>query len=299
MERREQYDPEDLEQLLLERSFDELLEEERAFVLRHLSGREEYASMRSLLLTMADPVPGPPPMDAAPHVREHVLKAFREQKRPRWTIMLNSIKAALIPQRTSDLWRPALAFGTLALVVTTAVFMWRTDEQLTAPTIVELKEPGPAPQAPARPAPSDAPQEQRNAEEAPAPSANLERPDDTPSSMAEVSTTPTQADASPPAPASPMEDLQRTETAKALEEESSASHEQTSARVQVEDVRLYHAVDAQDLSMNQSRANASPSGGAITGATVQEKRRKESAAASASSSVPVTPELLAMLRAAW
>ena len=48
MERRELYDPEDIESLLQERGYDELLEEERAFVLRHLSGREEYEAMRTL-----------------------------------------------------------------------------------------------------------------------------------------------------------------------------------------------------------------------------------------------------------
>ena len=37
MERREHYDPEDIESLLQERGFDELLEEERAYVLRHLT----------------------------------------------------------------------------------------------------------------------------------------------------------------------------------------------------------------------------------------------------------------------
>ena len=45
MERTERYDPEDLEQLMLERSFDELLGEERAFALRHLQGRAEYEQM--------------------------------------------------------------------------------------------------------------------------------------------------------------------------------------------------------------------------------------------------------------
>ena len=49
MGNRENYDPEDIEVLLQERTFDELLPEERAFVLRHLSGRTEYERMRALL----------------------------------------------------------------------------------------------------------------------------------------------------------------------------------------------------------------------------------------------------------
>ena len=49
MERHERYDPEDIESLLSERGFDELLPDERAFVLRHVNGREEYERMRALL----------------------------------------------------------------------------------------------------------------------------------------------------------------------------------------------------------------------------------------------------------
>ena len=42
MERREQYDPDDIEALLMERPFHDLLPEERAFVPRHLSARDAY-----------------------------------------------------------------------------------------------------------------------------------------------------------------------------------------------------------------------------------------------------------------
>ncbi|MBS1582625.1 MAG: hypothetical protein JST66_10540 [Bacteroidetes bacterium] len=127
MERRERYDPEDLEHLLLERGYDELLEEERAFVLRHLSGRAEYESMRLLLHTVRQEERAHPPLEADPAVREHLLATFRAQHRPRpWGIWLNSVKAALWPEQASAFWRPALAVASLAVVVTVSVIGLRS-----------------------------------------------------------------------------------------------------------------------------------------------------------------------------
>ena len=79
MERPERYDPEDLEHLMLERGFDELLEEERAYALRHLEGRAEYERMRALLHHVREDKRDHAPMDADPAVRE---PAAQPQKRP-------------------------------------------------------------------------------------------------------------------------------------------------------------------------------------------------------------------------
>ena len=43
------YDPEDIESLMLAKAFEELLPEEKVFVLKHLSSEAEYESMRMLL----------------------------------------------------------------------------------------------------------------------------------------------------------------------------------------------------------------------------------------------------------
>jgi hypothetical protein len=48
------YRHEDIEALLMSKSFPELLEEEKSFVLQHIAGEEEYSSMRELLLQMHD-----------------------------------------------------------------------------------------------------------------------------------------------------------------------------------------------------------------------------------------------------
>ncbi len=151
MERRELYQPEDIEQLLLERSYDELLDEERAFVLQHLNGRSEYEHMRALLLRMhVDDGRIGASLDADPGVRDHLMAVFHAQQQPRWRIWLNSSLVWLAPREAKAMWRPALAFGSLAALVLTFVLVSRS----SAPDLQELaqvhtmkKEHAPVPQA--------------------------------------------------------------------------------------------------------------------------------------------------------
>ncbi len=121
MERTERYDPEDLEQMMLDRGFDALLDEERAFALRHLESRAEYERMRTLLLEMQHLDQHRPPMDADPKVRENVLAAFRAQQQPQWRIWLNSVAAFLMPRKPALYWRPALALGAVAALTFTLI----------------------------------------------------------------------------------------------------------------------------------------------------------------------------------
>jgi hypothetical protein len=142
MEPRELYGPEDIEQLLIERPFDDLLEEERAFVLRHLSDRAEYQRMRALLLRVHEDDRPVTDLDADPVVRENVMAAFRTQQQPQWRIWLNSVGGFLIPREPAQFWKPALAFGTLALLVTVGVIGLRN---LDVASNAELAEVRPAP----------------------------------------------------------------------------------------------------------------------------------------------------------
>ncbi len=131
MDRRERYDPEDIETLMQERSFDELLEEERAYVLRHVSDRAEYEAMRGLLMHMRDTLQEHGSIEADPAIRGRVMQAFRAQQQPEWRIWLNSVGAWLMPENAFALWRPALAFATLALVIGSAVLLMQQVEDPT------------------------------------------------------------------------------------------------------------------------------------------------------------------------
>ncbi|MGB3868539.1 MAG: hypothetical protein WA937_03655 [Flavobacteriales bacterium] len=145
MERPERYDPEDLEHLMLERGFDELLEEERAYALRHLESRAEYERMRALLHHVRDTKSTQAPMDADPVVRERVLAAFREQRRPQWQIWLNSVGGFLLPARPSSYWRPALALGTVAVLIFGSLSVWNAMTPDNEMVLAEVKQETPAP----------------------------------------------------------------------------------------------------------------------------------------------------------
>ena len=162
MDARERYDPEDLEALLSERAFDELLTEERAFVLRHVADRAEYETLRATLAQVrAEGRPGPP-VAADPEVRERVLAAFREARRPAWRIWLNSVGTWLAPPSPAQYWRPALAFGTLALLIAVGVALWMPPPGLEQQGLAELK-PVALPTKPEQPARAEQPVVERSA----------------------------------------------------------------------------------------------------------------------------------------
>lgn len=157
MERRERYDPEDIERLLRERRFDELLEAERAYVLRHLSGPEEYAAMRALVRQLADEAADHRPIEPDPAVRANVLQAFRAARTPQWRIWLNSVGAAMWPAQ-GPAWRPALAFGMVALLLGVGITVVRQiDPEPQKLAEVRSERPTDSVPAPAPPATQEAP----------------------------------------------------------------------------------------------------------------------------------------------
>lgn len=151
MERHERYDPEDIESLLSERGFDELLPDERAFVLRHMSGRDEYERMRALLHYVRPDERDRGTIEPEDRVRTNVLAAFRAQQQPQWRIWLNGISLWLAPKEASahPLWRPALAFGSLALLIVAGLVAVRQFDGLgDNAAVAELKQEESAPAPP-------------------------------------------------------------------------------------------------------------------------------------------------------
>lgn len=150
MERHERYDPEDIESLLSERAYDELLPDERSFVLRHLSDREEYERMRALLHYVRPDERERTTIEPDEKVRRSVLATFRAQQKPQWRIWLNTLAAWATPHdgQTSwngRAWRPALAFGTVALLLVAGVVAVRQFASLHQPSAVaEVKHLEPA-----------------------------------------------------------------------------------------------------------------------------------------------------------
>jgi hypothetical protein len=121
MERPERYDPEDIEHLLSERPFHQLLAEEKAYVLRHIGDAEEYERMRALLLHLREDEQQREPLMPDAASREQVMAAFRAQQRPVWRVWLNSVAAVFAQEHEGFAWRPALALAGVATVLVVSV----------------------------------------------------------------------------------------------------------------------------------------------------------------------------------
>lgn len=164
MERREQYDPEDIESLLMERPFEELLPEERAFVLRHLKDADDYEAMRATLNALRNLHEDNEPMVADATVRENVMAAFRDQRRPRLQIWLNGVGALFIPGESRGFWMPSLRLASLAAVVGIGVWgLYRVGGGMQDAGLAQLNE---AEKEEAPPGVQPTPTEEANAPEA-------------------------------------------------------------------------------------------------------------------------------------
>lgn len=305
MERREHYDPEDIENLLQERGYDELLEEERAYVLRHLSGRDEYEAMRTLLLQVKEDDRRVEPLTVDPDVRENVMAVFRAQQRPQWQIWLNSVGTLLWPKEASAMWRPALAFATLAVLIVVGVQVMRKGPDAVKQQQMAEARPKPAAETDRSTADSmrvpSASEEQAGAAGATAQAAqpvttaqvieHLESPampamdDASEESFAEAEAVRESTHDLEKAPASHAEPMAERElAAKALKEE--AREVRTTAAGSV----ASHVVTADELTTNMSTANTSER------SKVYAFRQKKN---DSGTSLSDAPEVMALLTTGW
>lgn len=297
MERREHYDPEDIESLLQERGFDELLDEERAYVLRHLSGRDEYEAMRALLFQVRDDERTHPPLQADPLVKSAVMAAFRAQQRPQWSIWLNSVGALLWPKELSALWRPALALATIALFVVVGVQVTK-DGAITSEQgpLAELKEPS-------KPA-TDQAASTVNADER-LNTTTSGSTSDQEQKVVVVQQHQEEAASAAEAPAPPMMDEAPVAEALAddIQERTAASGDifkKTESATSVAPTSILeaepsHIVTDAELARNMSTANAT---GAVS-RTVAAKEKYHVGIVSTGAAMSDSPELLALLNTGW
>lgn len=315
MERRELYDPEDIEQLLMERAYDDLLEEERAFVLRHLSDRSEYERMRALLLRMDDERREAAVIDADPSVRTHVMEAFRAQQRPQWRVWLNSVGGAFLPREGQGYWRPALALGAVAAIGLWTVTSLRNPALENANAVAEVKQelPKTAPleendrseaTLPAVPASED---QASKAETAPP--ATVIAPN-TPDMLddADLATESRATDEAPTGGAA-MADAVMFEPVTAAGAVAKSTNEEIAMDGASMDTSLTvtldfsHVVNQREMLTNASTANTSPAIKSIEVAEAKSVLKKRKAAAmddqAKESAVADAGPLLGLLRAAW
>lgn len=124
MDDKRKYDPEDIESLMMHKTFEELYPEEKTFILEHLDSSDEYESMRKTLLTVMAASNDHDRIVADPAIKESLLAEFGTQKRGGFTIWLNSTLAWLAPPKIEWYRKPAfqMAFASIALLVGFFVF---------------------------------------------------------------------------------------------------------------------------------------------------------------------------------
>ncbi|MBK7382908.1 MAG: hypothetical protein IPI81_06160 [Flavobacteriales bacterium] len=312
MERREHYDPEDIENLLQERSYDELLEEERAYVLRHISGRAEYEAMRQLLGQVREDDRRREPITVEPEIRDTIMAAFRANQRPQWRIWLNSIGGLLWPKELSAMWnenrllRPALAFASLALLIVAGVWMIQsaTNNKESA-QVAELKKEEPAKLKVAEPS-VPATENQSVFEPAPPPTQQPagSRKDVGITTGATRSFNEVEMDAAPVSGnAQPLEVAADESVAEKKDGNLDERREGERAPITTDAVTRQsaagatqsatHVVTEEELTVNTSLANAT---GKVTKAVLKEKAERS---AGISTTLSANPELLALIGAGW
>lgn len=120
--------PGDLEPLLRTKAFDALTDAEQALVLETLGSAEAYASMREMVLQLAQPYEAP--LKASPERKDALMELFDADKPKRFQVWLNGLFAGLVlPERPLHR-QPAfgLVLGAVLLLVGGWLVLRPTDE---------------------------------------------------------------------------------------------------------------------------------------------------------------------------
>jgi hypothetical protein len=130
------YDPEDIESLMLHKSFDDLLADEKTFVLKHLTSKAEYEYLRSTLLQTMDDFSSeeflPPP-----GLKQNLVQEFRKKhKQPGFTVWLNGLFAAATPRPIY--LQPYFQLAVVSVVVVIGAYLF-FDKPETQTMAVEQK----------------------------------------------------------------------------------------------------------------------------------------------------------------
>ena len=306
MERPERYDPEDIEHLLSERPFHELLAEEKAYVLRHIGNAEEYERMRALLLHLREDEQQREPLMPDAAAREQVMAAFRAQQRPVWRVWLNSIAAVFAQEHEGFAWRPALALAGVATVLVVGVAVLYRASFNGPEQLAEVVPPKHEQQAPAGPTDGSvhAPvsetattteQVMVDAQEG----AELEAEVQTVAPgvvRADAEALPAPYATSPSVAEKAAEDVVGFAAVAADDGQEVAEELSLDAVTVVPQATDHRQVREAELARNSSVGNAT---GVVSAKEVSAKRRSSAVVLDRSRSVADDPELLALLRAGW
>lgn len=146
------YQPEDIEALLAEKSFRELYEEEKRFVLEHLSSPQEYEQMRETLLSIrgaAGEDQSSGTLHTPPRVKEELMAAFEKERKKRAVLWWNSVSLGFRNMLRLDLPVMRLALGTVVLLLGVwIVFRFTATKNQSQPELAKQENIKPQPDQP-------------------------------------------------------------------------------------------------------------------------------------------------------
>lgn len=142
MNKSTKYDPEDIESLMLHKSFEELYPEEKEFVLRYIDSKEEYNSMRDTLAMVKDSNTLDSPIEPKENIKEDLLAAFQTEKKKGFIVWLNGILPFSSSAKEPFYWRPMFQVGLTSLILLLGLgyFLWQNNPTEDGKNIAELKE---------------------------------------------------------------------------------------------------------------------------------------------------------------
>jgi hypothetical protein len=117
MKEKTTYNPQDIEDLLLNKSFDELHSDEREFVLTHVEDEVEYKELRNTLLSVKQIAAEQESIYVPNRIKEDLMQLMEKKKKPLGWFNLNSIGAFLFPSNTPLFKKPGLQLVTAGLML--------------------------------------------------------------------------------------------------------------------------------------------------------------------------------------
>lgn len=134
MSMKTKYDPEDIEALLLNKSFVDLYPEEKLFVLRHINSQEEYAEMRHTLLNIHNAKNIDDSITPSHKIKEDLMAMMAEKKPVGFS--LNSVLLFLFPEDVSFYKKPAFQFGIGIILILLTLPLFITKEPSNGQTLL-------------------------------------------------------------------------------------------------------------------------------------------------------------------
>ena len=117
MKKNTTYSPQDIEDLLLNKSFDELNEKEQEFALTQVENEQEYKEMRNTLISVKQIAAEQESVYVPNRIKEDLMQLMEKKKKPLGWFSLNSIGAFLFPSNTPLFKKPGLQLATVGLML--------------------------------------------------------------------------------------------------------------------------------------------------------------------------------------